>query len=108
MVFANLAPGAVVMHTCDNPPCVNPAHLRVGTQADNLRDMFAKGRGFRMPPGAAHPTARLSDRDVRAIRDADLSRYGSGVALAAQFGITPRQMYAIRSGERWGHTLRSA
>lgn len=36
--------GAVVMHTCDNRWCVNPEHLRIGTQGDNLRDMFAKGR----------------------------------------------------------------
>lgn len=37
--------GMVVMHSCDNPPCVNPEHLTVGTQRDNIRDMAAKRRG---------------------------------------------------------------
>jgi hypothetical protein len=40
----DLADGAIVMHSCDNPPCVNPAHLSVGTQTDNMRDCLAKGR----------------------------------------------------------------
>lgn len=39
-----LADGDVVMHACDNPPCVNPAHLSIGTQADNLHDALSKGR----------------------------------------------------------------
>lgn len=52
--------GRVVMHTCDNPLCVNPEHLRIGTQADNIRDALRKGRlnleglalGQRMRPTA--------------------------------------------------------
>jgi hypothetical protein len=40
-------PGVGVLHTCDNPPCVNPAHLFLGTQAENVQDMIAKGRAAR-------------------------------------------------------------
>lgn len=37
-----IAPGEVVMHSCDNPPCVEPTHLNIGTQSDNMRDRYAK------------------------------------------------------------------
>lgn len=40
-----LVPAEKVLHSCDNPPCMNPSHLRVGSQAENLKDMWAKGRG---------------------------------------------------------------
>jgi hypothetical protein len=39
-----IPPDMVVMHICDNPPCIRPEHLRLGTQADNVADMYAKGR----------------------------------------------------------------
>jgi hypothetical protein len=48
-----LAPEAVLLHSCDNPGCINPDHLTAGTQADNLHDMAAKGRGFWQKQGAA-------------------------------------------------------
>lgn len=46
--------GMVVMHACDNPPCVNVEHLHLGTQADNIADMNAKGRGKSGPPDRTH------------------------------------------------------
>jgi hypothetical protein len=44
LAFGEVGAGLLVMHTCDNPPCVNPAHLRVATQSDNMRDRSEKGR----------------------------------------------------------------
>lgn len=42
---ADIPPGCVIMHACDNPPCCNPAHLSLGASADNSYDMYVKGRG---------------------------------------------------------------
>lgn len=41
--------GKILLHTCDNPPCINPEHLLVGTQRDNMNDMYAKGRRYGAP-----------------------------------------------------------
>src|SRR5574342_155158 len=59
-----------VLHSCDNPQCCNPAHLRVGTQRDNMHDMFSRGR-FRGggPRGERNGSAKLSSVVVRRIRE---------------------------------------
>lgn len=60
-----------VLHACDNPMCVNPSHLFLGTNADNVADKVAKGRH---PRGTAHGSAKLSDEQVAWIRSAGLPK----------------------------------
>src|SRR5688572_21172947 len=62
--------GCFVLHSCDNPACVNPGHLWAGTHDDNMRDCRSKGR---RPRGAGHHNAVLTEQDVRAIKQ-DLAR----------------------------------
>lgn len=92
--------GMVVMHTCDNPPCCNPAHLVIGTQKENTHDMMRKGRGnWRAPKGTESPRALLNEEQVRIIK------FGNerGVDLAERFGVKPTTISAIRHGRLWRH-----
>jgi hypothetical protein len=82
--------GLQVCHHCDNPPCVRPDHLFVGTQGDNNRDMAAKGR-HRSPTVYTHRTltAKLTPADIQAIRDGYVGRRGEQVVIARQYGVHP-------------------
>lgn len=88
--------GLVVRHTCDTTGCVNPAHLVVGTAADNKRDAIDRKRDCR---GERHHKARLSEKDIIAIRDSA----DSGAAIAARYGVTKENVYAIRKRKIWRH-----
>jgi hypothetical protein len=98
------SPGAMcVCHRCDNPLCVNPDHLFLGTQTDNIADMVAKGRQQRVPrPGEANTQARLTDDDVRQIRAANDAGEGRH-AIAARYGISPNHAYRIATRRNWAH-----
>lgn len=93
-----LLPGQKVLHTCDNPPCCRGKHLFAGSQADNVADMVAKGRR-RGPRGEAHPSARLTEDDVREIRAAEI---GSG-ELMRRYGISRGTVYDIQKLRSWTH-----
>lgn len=67
--FGPLPDGKFVCHRCDVRLCVNPAHLFLGTHAENMADMAAKGRAF-VRRGVTNPSAKLSEADVLAIRQA--------------------------------------
>ncbi len=88
-----------VLHHCDNPPCVNPAHLFLGTQADNNRDMYAKGRAARISArGERSPRARLTSTQVLAIFNDHTSRTCD---LAREYGVSWTCIGHIRDGRSW-------
>lgn len=93
-----LADGEVVMHTCDTPGCFLYEHLRRATQADNVADCEAKGRGRRVH-GRGHPHAKLTDEQARAIA----TRSDSVDVLAAEFAVSPTLVRKIKAGEAWIH-----
>lgn len=89
--------GLDTCHSCDNPPCCNPAHLRFGTRQDNVDDMWGRGRGV---AGEAHPMARLTNSLVREIRE---RRAGGArqIDLAAQYGVSSAYISDIVNGLVW-------
>lgn len=92
--------GLVVRHKCDNPACVNPTHLELGTQRDNIRDMIERERGnWRAPKGEERHNAILTEDQVRYIRSSD----ERGIDLAERFGVKPTTISAIRVGRLWKH-----
>lgn len=87
-----------VLHHCDNPPCVNPAHLYLGTPRENARDRASRNRGWETKlRGENHPTSKLSDAQIAEIR----SRHAEGESqgkLAKEFGIRQGSVSRIVRG----------
>jgi hypothetical protein len=99
--------GMLVCHKCDNPACCNPDHLFLGTNADNVADRDAKGRGngglrkgdCTWARGEKNPKAKLTQRQVDDIRTSEPSR--TTCSLAAQYGVSTSAILRIRNGVGW-------
>jgi hypothetical protein len=88
--------GLSVLHKCDVPACINLDHLFLGTNADNLADMAAKGRSCR---GEKNGMAKITAADARAIYEAK----GTYAEIGARFGLTFQGVHMIKRGKNWRH-----
>lgn len=88
--------GAVVMHSCDNRLCVNPAHLSLGAHIDNVHDRDQKNRTAK---GSKSGQAKLTERDVIEIR----SDQRGHMTVAREFGVARSLIQRIRQRKRWTH-----
>ena len=123
-IHGPLAAGLIVRHTCDNPPCVNLAHLLPGTYKDNTADMDRRGRrghsdrrpgatgdnhwSKRKPEcvlrGEGHPNAKLNEEIVREIR----RRVAEGrrpTHVAREMGLPPWSVRRVARGCQWSHVV---
>ena len=93
--------GLVVRHKCDNPPCVNPAHLELGTQADNVADRVARSRGARVQ-GTANGRSKLTEDTVREIRT---KHAGGGTIndLAIEYEVSVYVVWSAVHRKTWKH-----
>ena len=98
--YGDIPIGKHILHHCDNPQCVNPEHLFMGTPKDNVADMWAKGRGN---PGHVygekHWASKITMKIADEIRNSELSQN----KLAKIYGISSSSVWAIKSGKTWRH-----
>lgn len=90
--------GLFVLHKCDNPSCINPDHLFLGTNADNMNDMKLKGRASRLV-GSLNGRAKLTDKSVQDIRQ-DNRRI---IDIANDYSVSFSLISKIKRQEIWRH-----
>jgi hypothetical protein len=90
-----------VCHSCDNPPCVNPAHLWLGTHSENLLDASRKGR-LNSATGERHGQSKLTWEKVRAIR-AKAANGASERALSREYGVSQPAIHFVITRETWAN-----
>jgi hypothetical protein len=90
----------VVRHACDNPRCINPTHLSLGTVADNIRDRVERGRTQK---GEKHWCSKLTSECVVNIKKKLLEGKETQIAIAKDFGVRPQTIGSIHAGRSWSH-----
>lgn len=99
LCFGPIPDGLQVCHTCDNPSCINPEHLWLGTAAQNIADRGAKGR---TALGDKMPHAKLDAEKVRYIRT-ELATGRSKMSLSRELGVRPYVIFLVARREKWAH-----
>ena len=95
--------GKMVCHTCDNRICVNPKHLWLGTNEENMRDCRDKGRwSFGKCEGAANTSAKLNEEQVREIRK-EISEGCKCAVIGRKYGVSASAISSIKHGRAWSH-----
>ena len=109
LAYGPIPAGMEVMHVCDVPACVNPAHLKLGTHAENMADCKRKKRHAH---GERNTRSKLTEAKVRAILALKPPHYpkrtpGLAKRIAAEYGVEPGAINAIWSGRSWAHLTRA-
>lgn len=92
--------GMLVCHRCDNPACIRPSHLFVGTDGDNARDRNAKGRAAK---GEEQGGSKLTEKDVKKIRDEYSHGKTTQENLAKKYGVWQRTISDVVNRITWEH-----
>ncbi|MFQ5915553.1 MAG: HNH endonuclease [Nitrospinota bacterium] len=100
LTYGPILPGTCVLHTCDNPSCVNPVHLFLGTQLDNVLDRVKKGRSAN---GERHSQAKLTASKVIEIRKLHNEQLLSYATLSMKYGVSEHAIKKIVLRQRWKH-----
>ena len=87
-----------MLHRCDNPQCVNPDHLFLGTHQDNMRDMAIKGRTWH---GSKHRNAKLKPSEVLEIRKLYAEGGHTTRSLGVKYGVDSKHIHNIITGKKW-------
>jgi hypothetical protein len=99
--YGRVPPRVIVRHVCDNPLCVNPTHLRVGSQRENISEARARGRVIsELPFGEGHPSSKFSDAEVKHLRDLYASGKFTQQELALRYGVRQSTISLICSKRR--------
>ena len=97
--FGPIPDGLKVCHKCDNPSCVNPTHLFLGTQRQNIQDASEKGRMTAGKLGERNGNHKLTASEVIVIRQIG----GTTIEISKMFGVTQGRISRIRNRKEWKH-----